>query len=309
MDKVNNNLIENRPYSNSNNKMNSGQNYLLKEPIEDRLDIAKKDKNEKENSLSKWIIGGIVVGLGAIAIVFATKKFRGKTQLSEPIKSIPIDINNHPDVIKKRKETQAAIDLLEEQGRELRENTARFVEDSKRIVEYEKGVQARAIEETARTREQIEKESKENAEKIRNAEAEINRMKETFKKSCDDFKNYWERAEAQREKFWNDFHTRFQDRATYSVLALKLKNAAEQGLSIFRKFGKSSDGHIFNEISILDSIDRITLEKLKKAHWRLYKKYGPILNTGTEEEKIEATKIMQQINPANDNIRAYIEIK
>lgn len=268
------------------------------------------------------IIGGIILlakkgkifpsdvdlGKRKVDVTGAETKISGYSSSSPRSTASSKDKVNVDDSTINENEFKKMLKEAEERAEEAKGTSKRTQKTLENAIKSEKEAEKR-LKEARLDNEKIEKKLKKNYEWMEKEKENLRKMKEEFKKFYDDINDAWEKSEARREKYWKDFHSEFSGSNINNVSLIKLKNEAEQGLGVFRKFGKDSTGNVFDEISALDSVEGITVDKLKKAHWKLSKKYFPAINTGTEKEKIEATEIMKQINPANDNIRAYIEIK
>ena len=265
------------------------------------------------------IIGGIILlakkgkifpsdvdlGKREVYVTGAETKISGYSSSSPRSTASSKDKVNVDDSTINENEFKKMLKEAEERAEEAKGTSKRTQKTLENAIKSEKEAEKR-LKEACLDNEKIEKKLK----KIMNGWKEkenLRKMKEEFKKFYDDINDAWEKSEARREKYWKHFDSEFSGSNINNVSLIKLKNEAEQGLGVFRKFGKDSTGNVFDEISALDSVEGMTVDKLKKAHWKLSKKYFPVINTGTEKEKIEATEIMKQINPANDNIRAYIE--
>lgn len=282
-----------------------------------------KHKNKNKNNLTAYIIGVLALIVGCIILAVNLKK--GKTNSGDVAKDIKRGVEGlgkHDETVLKQKseiktkpsQNSSSVGSTSvgkrdnsqfKRGQEGLINAKKTLED---VIKVNEEVKKKTAEEEL-FNEKIEKDLKKINEWIKEEKENLKRMDEEFNKFYDDAQDAWEKSQAKREQYWQEFHSKYFNNDIDGSLIEKFKNKAKHGLEIFRSFGKDPVGKTFDEVSILDSTDGITTETLKKAHWKLYKKYGPILNTGTEEEKIEATRIMQQINSANDDIRAYIEIK
>lgn len=278
--------------------------------------------NKDKKNLTAYVIGGLVLAIGGILLTINLKK--GKTNSGDIINDAkkgmedldknglgPVHASQKSDkssnvssVIpsitrsKVHSSSKSPVDYKLKDSHDKLNNAQKQLDDTIKMVEKEKLINQQHEENLKRTNNFINE-----------SEKDLEKMRQDFKEFCQNVKEEWEKADARREKYWKEFQSKNFNMNIDIKDMIKLRGGAEQGLNIFRKLGKDSSGKAFEEIAVLGSVDNISADKLKKAHWKLSKKYGPILNTGSEKEKAEATMIMQQINPANDNIRMYIEIK
>lgn len=319
MDKINNSGLNTsiKVDNKNNDKPTKNQGYLLNKPIEDTLSFGEKNADKpKKNTTLKWVLGIAAAGLGAVLAFKFHKNARAKdamesNQLETTLNEAKEESKKLDAKLKKRHEEN------EEYLNKLRKDTIKSKENAKKAEEN-----ARKAEEEAKIIEKIsQKQTEEIHEKILKIKEETKKIREDFeaqkeanKKFWEDLNNSWKKSEEESkkswEKFWEDMNNNWKNfNFKGDIPKTAMKNKAQSAVEVFKNFGKGADGEVFNEIKSLGEVEKITEESLKKAHWKMFKKYGPMMNAGTEKEKAEATEIMQKINPACDDIKAYLKSK
>lgn len=312
-------LSSNRTFSQRQKLQNKNKDlkFTSKKAENDSFTKTKQDTNNKK--YSKKILGSILVAAGIIiAVVIAIKKQKiAKINKARP-QTNPIDYEKEKqaaiDSARKKANSQYAAmqEQFDEQAKRQNEQIIIAQEYVREANEQVEKATKYAREYTRYVDETIAKD-KEHAKKIQQEFDEFNeRMKkeeEKFRKSYDRYK---EDSQKHFEDYWEQtkrFYEEFYSRNSTNLSRDKIIRNAKDGIKLFRQYGQDNSGNIYEEIAKMDSIENLTPEIVKKAHHRLVKKYFPLINTGTKKEKEDATRIMQELNPASDAIRLYLGIK
>ena len=322
MDKINNSVlntnITNIKTDNKNNDTSTkSQSHLLHQPIEDTVSFGEEKANKpKKNNTLKWVLGIAAAGLGTV-LAF---KFHKNVRAKEAMESHQLDMALN--------EAEEAVKKLNEEIKKQDEEFKKIYEGSKQLEEKADIEHDKLIKNIDNTQKEYLKKQeiiKKQDEEIKKLDEEFRRLskeldeqlekeKEANKKFWEEINNSWKKSEEESkkswEKFWEDMNNNWKNfNFKGDIPKTAMKNKAQSAVEVFKNFGKGADGEVFNEIKSLGEVENITEESLKKAHWKMFKKYGPMMNAGTEKEKAEATEIMQKINPACDDIKAYLKSK
>jgi len=295
----------------SNNKQAlKTQSHLLNEPIQDSAEFSTKKRNKQ--STAKWVFGGITALAGILIALRAHKNIKAKNipatspKVEEALPQIDVKLSKQMD--EQKQQMSESIEKAEQILEEQQATTKQTIEDCQKMNEkFKKDIE--------KTQEELHKVKEKNKE-LDDLLEEMKKTKERNQKFWDDFNKNWEKSQEESkknwEKWWEEEHKNwenFYNKAGHGAADINAQNRAQSGINIFNTFGKDTNGNTFEEIKNLGKIEDLTEEVLKRAHWKIVKKYYPIINTGTEAQKAEATEIMQQINPACDDIRAYLKSK
>lgn len=312
MDKVSN-ISNNINIQNDNKKNVKINKHLLNEPIQDKVELTNKKKpQENKHKVLKWVLGGaVVILLGIIA-----KKVNSSIQRKIAMEAGKDDAKvageaTAQEIEKIKKESAEKVKQIEEEYKPIiqktKDDAERTKKETDKSIKKSEELQEEAKKDLKRTKEQLNYEKIENARKIKEYKEDLKRQEEEFKKFVEEMKHKIREMNENSEKFWNEYWDNFD--ASFILNSKDSKAKAQNAIKIFKTFGKDSNGEMFEEIKNLNKAEDLTQEIVKKIQWKLFKKYGPLINTGTEAEVMSATKIMQQINPACDDVRAYIKSK
>lgn len=289
---------------------------MVDQPNKDSVELSTKS-NKNKHTVLKWIIGGTTMLVaGIIAIRFHNKKIiKSANKDSNELKQkADAELKKELERIKQEgeKKAKAIKEEYASKNKKIQESakkTLEQAEEAKKQAEIMRDI-------SEKTTKEIEIKIVQTKEHIKQIEADFEKMKKESEriseKLNDAWKKFQESDKASWEKFYRDldemfkkYANAFQDVSTIS----KIKIKAQSALEVLKKYGKDSQGKPFEEIVNLSSLDSLSNENLKKAHWKLFKKYGPLLNTGSDAEKANATKVMQEINPACSDLKAYLNFK
>lgn len=273
--------------------------------------------SNKNNSKTIW--GVILATAGVVIAAIIAVKMHKKVKIKSAIpKTSPVDYEKEKqaaiEIARKNADNQYAgmREQLDEQLRTANEQVKKAQEST--IAARKQAKEARKkSEEFAKYADETIAKDKENFER---AQKEFDEFKERMEKEAEDFRKRYEKFKEDSQKSFDDyweqtrkFYEEFYSKNSKNLSKNKLIFNAKEGIKIFKQYGRDNNGNVYEEIAKMDSVENLTPEIVKKAHHRLVKKYFPLINTGTEKEKEEATRIMQKLNPASDAMRLYLGIK